>query len=379
MRILYGVVGHGMGHATRSRTIISHLIQSHDVVIAASAGAYKYLSRFFSEVVDIEGLQLVYKDHEVDQLGTVWDIVSRLPTMLSHNLDRFLMLSDGSMPDVVVSDFDSFAYLFGQWHGIPVISIDNLHILARCRLDVDIPQDCEEDYWIARQVIGAKLPDCYRYMITSFFFPEVCEDRTSLFPPVLRPEILAAVPTQEDHILVYQTAADDGLLRALKGVDAPFRVYGFQCEKRMGNLWLRGFSEEGFVEDLRSCRGVVATGGFSLMSEAVYLGKPFLAIPIRKQFEQILNSLYLQDLGYGEYHRVLTPRAVERFLGRLDDYARNLTKHHQDGNTAILSALDALLAGIGHGSHRTPDADVTDVLNGLIEDIDEPSDLFGGW
>ena len=162
-------------------------------------------------------------------------------------------------------------------------------------------------------------------------------------------------------------------------MDAAFRVYGFQCEKRMGDLWLRDFSEEGFVEDLQSCRGVVATGGFSLMSEAVYLGKPFLAIPIRKQFEQILNSLYLQDLGYGEYHRVLTPRAVERFLDRLDDYARNLTKHHQDGNTAMLSALDALLAGVGHGSHRTTDADVTDVLNGLIEDIDEPSDLFGGW
>ena len=37
MKILYGVVGEGFGHATRSRTIIEHLSRSHDVLIVASA------------------------------------------------------------------------------------------------------------------------------------------------------------------------------------------------------------------------------------------------------------------------------------------------------------------------------------------------------
>ena len=32
MRILYGVVGEGMGHATRSRVVIAHLLeQGHEV------------------------------------------------------------------------------------------------------------------------------------------------------------------------------------------------------------------------------------------------------------------------------------------------------------------------------------------------------------
>ena len=31
MRILYGVNGEGMGHATRSRVVIDSLLESHDV------------------------------------------------------------------------------------------------------------------------------------------------------------------------------------------------------------------------------------------------------------------------------------------------------------------------------------------------------------
>ncbi|MCL4259129.1 MAG: hypothetical protein KJZ52_00755, partial [Anaerolineales bacterium] len=55
-----------------------------------------------------------------------------------------------------------------------------------------------------------------------------------------------------------------------------------------GNLEFKPRSEEGFVEDLRTARGVVAGGGFSLMSEAVYLGKPMLAMPLLGQFEQTM-------------------------------------------------------------------------------------------
>ena len=47
------------------------------------------------------------------------------------------------------------------------------------------------------------------------------------------------------------------------------------------NLEYRPRSNDGFVEDLRTARGVVTGGGFSLLSEAVYLGKPVLSIPLR--------------------------------------------------------------------------------------------------
>ncbi len=68
MRILYGVVGEGMGHAVRSRVVIDHLAQHRDVHVVVSGRAYDYLERHHSahlKVSRIWGLTIVYEDNEV--------------------------------------------------------------------------------------------------------------------------------------------------------------------------------------------------------------------------------------------------------------------------------------------------------------------------
>lgn len=42
MRILYGVAGEGMGHATRSRVVIDHLTRHHEVEVVVSGRAHDY-------------------------------------------------------------------------------------------------------------------------------------------------------------------------------------------------------------------------------------------------------------------------------------------------------------------------------------------------
>lgn len=351
MKILYGVVGEGMGHATRSRVILDHLVKRHEVRIVVSGRAHAYLSRRFPDAIEIQGLHMEYEGNAVDRSRTAWELLKGLPSMLSQNLEEFLRMGEVFAPDAVISDFESFAYAFGKLHEVPVISIDNMQILDRCALDVEIPAAYAQDFQLAKGIVKGKLPGCHHYLVTSFFFPPVRKERTTLYPPILRDEILRARPTRGDHLLAYQTSTtNEELLRILREVGVPCRVYGFRRSERLGNVELRDFSEEGFVEDLASCRGVLATGGFSLMGEAVFLGKPLLAVPVRKQFEQVLNSLYLAKLGYGEHHEALTPEIVRGFVGRLDGYAARLAQHHQDGNERILGALDGLLAEIARGA-----------------------------
>ena len=46
MRILYGVVGEGMGHATRSKVVCEHLVaRGHDVKIVVSGRAHALLAK----------------------------------------------------------------------------------------------------------------------------------------------------------------------------------------------------------------------------------------------------------------------------------------------------------------------------------------------
>ncbi|MEZ4256819.1 MAG: glycosyltransferase family protein, partial [Polyangiales bacterium] len=73
MRILYGVVGEGMGHAMRSRVVIEHLLRAeHEVEVVASQRAVDYLRRYFPEVHRIHGLHMVTEDNRVRMGSTLW-------------------------------------------------------------------------------------------------------------------------------------------------------------------------------------------------------------------------------------------------------------------------------------------------------------------
>jgi uncharacterized protein (TIGR00661 family) len=350
MKILYGVPGEGMGHATRSRVILDHLTKHHDVKIVVSGRAHAYLKKFFPDVEEIRGLHLAYEGNTLDRSRTVFEFFKDAPDDMADNVETYFKIARSFKPDAVIADFESFAWLYGRRHRIPVLSIDNMQIINRCEHGDVIPKHLLGSYRMTKMVIKAKLPGCYHYLITTFFFPKVRKPRTSLYPPILRQEILDAKARAErqEHFLVYQTSPSNTELLDVLARMAPakFRVYGYRRNEDRGNVTLKDFSEAGFVTDLATCRAVIAGGGFSLMGEAVYLGKPMLSVPLEKQFEQQLNALYLGRLGYGEYHLAADEEAIRGFLARSDSYAQNLTAHHQDGNKEILAAVDRLLGEI---------------------------------
>jgi uncharacterized protein (TIGR00661 family) len=347
MRILYGVVGEGMGHATRSSVILRHLSAQHEIEIVVSGRAHAFLRRTFPElkVHEIAGLNISYSDNQVHRGRTAWDLIKKLPAF-AENFETFTRLAEGFRPELVISDFETFAYLFAKKHDLPVLSIDNMQIINRCLLDIEIPADEEASFQMAKAIVKAKLPHCDHYLITTFFFPPVRKARSSLFPPILRDAVLDAQPPEStgEHVLVYQTSDTfRELVPTLQRLPGRFYVYGFKRDEDLGNVILKDFSEDGFVRDLASARAVLAGGGFSLMGEAVYLGKPMLSVPVKGQFEQTLNALYLQKLGYGEYHRELTAQAIPAFLARVPEYTEKLKGHRQDRNHAILAKLDSLI------------------------------------
>ena len=81
----------------------------------------------------------------------------------------------------------------------------------------------------------AKLPGCFHYLITSFFRPEITHPRTTLHPPVLRPEIRAARPEPGEHLLVYQTStSNEALPEILARSGRECRIYGLRRDLTEG-------------------------------------------------------------------------------------------------------------------------------------------------
>lgn len=357
MRILYGVVGEGMGHATRSRVILSHLLGAgHEVEVAVSGRAHALLERVFPtmRVHRITGLNMIYEDNTVKKGRTALDFLKKLPAF-AENHDLFTRLGNDFRPELVISDFESFTYLYAKAHDLPIASIDNMQVINRCALDVEIPDELQASFRTAKALVKAKLPRCGAYLVTSFFFPPTRKPRTALYPPILRDAVLDARRVDGDHVVVYQTSDSyTELVPTLQKLPVRFVVYGLGRDEQLGNVHLKSFSEDGFVADLASSRAVIAGGGFSLMGEAVYLRKPMLSVPLEGQFEQTLNALYLQKLGYGEHHSALDLHGISAFLDRTSDYTRALAGHHQDRNHAILAAVDDLVARVRQTGRLVP-------------------------
>ena len=347
MRILYGVVGEGMGHAIRSRVVLDHLVsEGHQVHIVASQRAVDFLRRHFGEdsVSRIHGLHIVTEENRVRRGKTLWENVRDGAEALPGQIKAYFELIERFEPEAVVSDFESWTYLFGKAHRLPVFSVDNMQIINRCKHEKAVTEKKSFDFSVAKLAVKMKLPRAYHYLVTSFFFPKVRKKRTSLVPPILRPEILAARREPGDHVLVYQTAAqNEELVPMLKTLPYRFRVYGMGREGSEGNVTLCAFSETGFVDDLRTARAVIAGGGFSLMSEAVSLHVPMMSIPIEKQYEQELNARYLKYLGYGTWARTLDRDRVERFLSHSADHAHALESYVRRDNSMLFSCVDELI------------------------------------
>ena len=230
-----------------------------------------------------------------------------------------------------------------------MISVDNIQIVNRARHPEEVLDGEHANYRVAKGFVRTKLPFADHYVVASFFRPVALKERTTLVPPILRPEILQAQPRRGDHLLVYQTTENhEALVAALRGSGIECRIYGLRREldhdEVDANLVFRPFSEAGFIDDLASARAVVAGGGFTVMGEAVYLKKPMLCVPLRNQFEQVLNARYLRHEGYGDWtEEIGDATQVRGFVDELPRFEARLAAYSQDGNARLFEVLTHLL------------------------------------
>src|SRR5688572_11318722 len=116
MRILYGVVGEGMGHAMRSRVVLDHLFaQGHRVEIVASGRAADFLQKRFgpqsdqrgADVNRIHGLHILYDENRVRRGMTLWSNVLSGTVAIPKQIAAYFSLIDDFRPELVISDFES--------------------------------------------------------------------------------------------------------------------------------------------------------------------------------------------------------------------------------------------------------------------------------
>jgi uncharacterized protein (TIGR00661 family) len=352
MKILYGACGEGMGHAMRSDVVAEHLqTLGHSVTFASSGPALRYLKRRWP-AFPVMGLGAVIKQNKVCPEATLF--MNSVKSLVAAPLN-FLALLNASLavqPDVVISDFEPWSARYAHLTGIPLIAVDNIHFMNRCTHPHEVTMHDRAAAALMYPIVDNLVPYAQRYLVTTFAYAPVCRDQTSLHLPILRPEILrarAALPG--NHVITYFNAKADHaqLTDVMHQVGVPCRAYGMQgltqpIQSR--NVTLCPFSDAAFIADVASAQAVIAGAGFTVMTEAIYLGKPMLAVPFAGHFEQILNANYLARLGFGERCAQLTADRLRRFLWRLPMYRARLSTFQHDDNRELLHSVRQALAEV---------------------------------
>jgi uncharacterized protein (TIGR00661 family) len=340
--ILYGVNGEGSGHSSRAREVITHLqSHGHRVHVASFDRGYKNLKDDF-DVTEIDGLRLAYVENRVRYRKTVLSNLLHLPKT-ARTVRNLQKKASGWNLHLVITDYEPVTCHVGHTLRLPILAIDNQHLLTDA--EITYPRECRKEAAAAKLVTRLMTPRADAYLVISFFEAQLKKKTTFLFPPILRAEVLRTRPSEGDFVLVYVTSDAGDLLPVLRRVRQTFVCYGFSRTGQDGNLEFRKPSLDGFLRDLANCRAIVANAGFSLISEALYLGKPYLAWPVKRQFEQVFNAYYIGQTGYGAYWDDLNKERVESFLFNLGTYREKLAGYQRADNSALFAKLDELIAG----------------------------------
>ncbi|MFC1769409.1 MJ1255/VC2487 family glycosyltransferase [Nanoarchaeota archaeon] len=341
VKIFYGVNGQGLGHTMRSMPILEHLSKKHDLRIFASGRAGKYLKKYYN-IHHINHYKIVYVNNKVSSILTFLRGFVHSPILWIYNTKvGFYMIKD--RPSLAISDFEPATVWWANILGVPLVNIDNQHTIVGT--EIDLPKKEKRSYLFLKAVIKFLVPHADRYISTTFFFNKKTKKNLDLVPPILRKEILELKPKNGNHILVYQTSrSNKRLIPTLKGIDEKFIVYGLGKDRIDGNIEFKRRNELSFYNDLSSCKAVITNGGFTLIGEALYLGKPVFSNVIGGQFEQIVNGYYIDKLGYGIMRIRISKKEVENFINNLEVYRKNIRLYKKEDNTLLFNIIDEIIS-----------------------------------
>jgi uncharacterized protein (TIGR00661 family) len=303
---------------------------------------YRNLRKDF-DVFENEGLHIASLDNKVSKVKTFTDNLKKLSKGHKSLMALRRNIFKAFKPDCVITDFEPMTAYLANHYDLPLITIDNQH---RFRYMIyECPSYLKNDQLLTETIIRAMVPRPDVSLVTTFYYGDVKNDRTFLFPPILRSEILNSKPITGKNILVYLTSGFESFLDLLKTFSREhFLIYGYDRDDMEGNLQYKPFSKDGFLQDFASCKAVMATAGFTLMTESLHLRKPYLALPMLGQFEQELNALFLEQLQYGMNLRNISQEAIGHFLNSLPDFKKQLRRYRAKDNSEIKVKIKELLA-----------------------------------
>jgi uncharacterized protein (TIGR00661 family) len=361
-KIFLSMSGEGRGHATRVRALVEALAADHTVRVFAPGDAHAFLAPLYAETgVEVErlpGLCFAYNGRQRLSYPATFGRLVRYLRELPATLDRLTAAFERERPDLAITDFEPALPRAARRCGVPYLSVDHQHFLRTYDLS-SLPARLRWRAAYMGWIVGTFYSGQVETVVSSFYFAPLrrgCR-RVTQVGVLLRPEVRAARAEVGGHLVAYwRKFVDECVLQALEQTGLEVRVYGLGARPPRGRMTFHPVSEKQFLADLAGCRALVCTAGNQLVGEALYLGKPVLALAETNNFEQEINGHFLQASGAGVAMPMsrFTAGDLHGFLAGLDQFRRRIRPERLDGLPEVLTVLRRHLPERRHAPRRVP-------------------------
>ncbi|MEP7321509.1 MAG: glycosyltransferase family protein [Saprospiraceae bacterium] len=304
MKILYSIQATGNGHISRGIQLIPYLRQYGQVDIFLSGSnasleiplnvAYrsKGISLFYNSCGAIDYKKILLKNH--------WSALGKEARSLP--VEKY---------DLIINDFE------------PITSIA-CHLKKKQSIQLSHQASFRSKYVprpVHNNLIGESILKWYSTSSSYIGFHFQPYD-DFILNPVIKSKILDANPSDKGHITIYHPSYErsffENHLSQLPEIEFHVFLPGIKESLRFKNCTFHPIDNELFSRSMLSCHGLITGGGFESPSEALYLKKKLMVIPLKNHYEQYCNAAALQAMGVKVLHWNQMPLFIDEIKNWLN-------------------------------------------------------------
>lgn len=282
MKILYGIQATGNGHLSRAKDIIPVLKKYGELDLLTSGSTaevklnhpVKFQHKGFGfSFGNTGGVDFIESFKKADLFSLAKDI-------------RKLPVSDY---DLILSDFEPITAWAARFAGAKAVGIS--HQASFLSKKVPVLSGIHYGDYIMKTYAPTAEKIGFHYEKYDDF----------IYTPIIRQEIRNLSPSNAGHFTVYLPAYHDDFIfdKVSRFPDKKWHIFSKKSKEiyTRQNVEFHPVSEKEFLQSVESCAGFLTGGGFQGTSEALFLGKKLLVVPMFHQFEQQSNAVALEKMG----------------------------------------------------------------------------------
>ena len=284
MKILYAIQTTGNGHLSRAQKLAPEFSKKAKVDILTS-GPKNNFPTYKTPIKHYKGFKFfTSKSGSINWIKTIF---------LNNYFQFFIDVLKCPVKDydLVISDYEPISAWASILRGVKCVALSNQYVLN----SENVPKPKKYSRLVLRFInlfCPSKVGYGYHYRPYN----------KNILDPIIRDNIREINASTSNEILIYlPTYSINNIVDIIKQIPVKMEWTIFTNESNsnynLERININSISDELFTKKIGSCYGIICAGGFSTTSEAIFLGKPMLVVPVKAQIEQQFNAAALEKEG----------------------------------------------------------------------------------